>query len=88
MHLEPEHSPEVCLEPGTCTSVSAVKSKYVVFGPVKEIPLPPSYMCSSSLPARKQTALGREANVSSSIGWLDNSVARKSKYLLRVPLST
>ncbi|EMP34262.1 Poly(U)-binding-splicing factor PUF60 [Chelonia mydas] len=36
MHLEPEHSPEVCLEPG------------------------------------KQTALGREADASSSVGRLDN----------------
>lgn len=36
MHLEPEPSLEVCLEPGTFTSVSTVKLKYVVFCPIKQ----------------------------------------------------
>lgn len=52
LHLEAEHSPEACPEPGTSTSISTVKSKYTAFSPLKKCLLltctncPPSFTYS------------------------------------------
>ena len=39
VHLEAEHSPEACLEPGTCACVSTVKLQCTVFSSLKKPPL-------------------------------------------------
>lgn len=49
LHLEPEHSPEACLGPGTCACVSTVKSKYTVFSSLKKLPLIACTNCPPNL---------------------------------------
>lgn len=48
LHLEPEHSPEACPEPGESTSVSTVKLKYTVLSPLKKCPLLTCINCPQS----------------------------------------